>query len=142
MLTQYASRSSRGQFVRLLLFLAFVPQLTACRKPTAQDLVGTWQVDYGTSKLTLTLRQDGTFEQRYQKRGESNLIRRDGKWELAEFEGPSVLLNGPLIVRDSDGTIESDDGKGGWVIHINKTFGHLGLAVNEDLGLYFEKQGQ
>jgi hypothetical protein len=120
----------------------FAGQLIACRKPTAHDLVGTWQVDYRTSKLMLTLNQDGTFEQVFQKKGDTNLIHRTGKWALTDFEGPSVDLTGALIVRDDDGMIDSELSAykdGGWILHVNQTLGHLSLTVNEDLGLSFEK---
>ena len=105
-------------------------------------MVGAWQVDYGSSKLTLRLNQDWTFEQLFQKKGETNIVRRRGKWELTDFEGPSIVLNGALIVRDDAGTLDSElsaDNKGSWILHVNQTFGHLSLIVNEDLGLYFER---
>jgi hypothetical protein len=142
MSVQDESRNSRSRFLKLFAFLVFVVQLTACKAPTAQDVAGTWQVDYGNSKLTLTLNKDWTFEQVFQKKGEKNIVRRTGNWELTELEGPAVLLNGALFVQDETGAIDwklSAGNKGGWVLHINKTFGHLSLTVNEDLGLYFEK---
>lgn len=126
----------------LVVFSIFVVQSAACRKPAADNLIGTWQVDYRNSELTLTLNQDGTFEQVFEKKGESKAIRRKGKWELTELEGPSVLLNGALLVEDQTGDIDSKlsvNNNAGWVLHMNETFGHVTLTVNEDLGLYFEK---
>lgn len=142
MSAQGASRNSRPRFVRVVLLLVVVVQLTACRQPTAQDLVGTWQVDYDKSKLTLTLNHDGTFEQIFQKKGDTNAVHRVGKWALVDFEGPSVDLTGTLIVRDDNGMIDSElsaHKDAGWTLHVNQTFGHLSLTVSEDLGLYFEK---
>jgi hypothetical protein len=123
--------------------LIFVSQLAACRKSTAKDLIGAWQVDYGTSKLTLKLNADGTFEQLFQKEGEQNIVHRTGRWEMTDFEGPSVLLTGPLFVQDQTGAIDSKLSAAkdaGWVLHINQTFGNLTLTVSDDLGLYFEKR--
>ena len=137
-----APQNSNSRFVKFILFLLFVGQLTACREPIAQDLVGTWHVDYGNSQLTLKLNQDGTFEEIFQKKGETNTVRRIGKWELTEFEGPSVLLKGALFVEDQTGAIDSKlsaSNNGEWILHVNQTFGHLSLTVSEDLGLYFEK---
>jgi hypothetical protein len=129
----------------LILLLIAVGQLSACQKPTAQDFVGTWQVDYGQSKLTLTLKPDFTFDELFEKKGEANAIRRSGNWELTEFEGPAVLLSGTLFVQDQTSDIDeklSASKDGGWVLHVNKSFGHLNLTVDEDSGLYFEKTGQ
>jgi hypothetical protein len=126
----------------LPLILFVIAQLSACRKPATQDLVGRWQVDYGKSKLTLTLKSDFTFDEVFEKEGDAHAIRRSGTWQLTDMEGPAVYLKGPLILQDQTGEIDeklSAGSDGGWVLHINQTFGHLNLVVNEDAGLYFEK---
>jgi hypothetical protein len=105
--------------MKLALCFALVGQLTACRKPSAQDLVGTWEVAYGNSKLKLKLNQDGTFEQRLQQKDKTTVLRRTGKWEMTDLESESVVLNGALIVRDDTGTLESGNSSGAWVMHVD-----------------------
>jgi hypothetical protein len=134
-----ANRQSRHRFIKFTLCLALVGQLTACRKPNAQDLVGNWEVAYANSKLKLKLNQDGTFEQTLEQKDKTAVLRRTGKWEMADLEGESVVLNGALIVRDDKGTLESADSTGAWIIHIDWGFGRIRLPVNEDLNLYFDK---
>jgi hypothetical protein len=137
-------RNERRRPIGFFLLLIAIGQLGACREPTAQDLVGTWQVDYGKSKLTLTLKPDFAFDELFKKTGDAKAVLRSGTWKLTEFEGPAVLLIGTLFVQDQTGDIDeklSAGRDGGWVLHINKTFGHLNLTVDEDSGLYFEKTG-
>ena len=136
------SRIPSKRLLNFGLLLMFVVQLTACKGPTTQDLVGTWRVDYGKSKLTLTLRQDGTFEQVFETNSATSAVRRTGRWQLTDLEGPSVELKGALFVEDQTGVIDpklSAAENAGWVLHVNQTFGHLSLTVNQDLGLYFER---
>jgi len=113
--------------MKLALCLALVGQLTACRKPSAQDLVGTWEVAYANSKLKLKLNQDGTFEQLLEQKDKTTVLRRTGKWEMTDLEGESVVLNGALIVRDDTGTLESADRNGAWIIHVDWGFGRIRL---------------
>src|SRR5882672_7367407 len=134
-----ANRQSRHRFMKLALCLALVGQLTACRKPSAQDLVGTWEVAYANSKLKLKINQDGTFEQLLEQKDKTTVLRRTGKWEMTDLEGESVVLNGALIVRDDTGTLESADRNGAWIIHVDWGFGRIRLPVNEDLNLYLDK---
>ena len=117
---------------------AVVGQGTACRKPTAHDLIGSWKVNYTNSKVKLKLNSDRTFEQVLEQNGKDT-IHRVGKWELTDFEGPTVVLNGALIVRDDKGTLESADSNGAWLLHVESGLGTSRLTVNEDLGLYFTK---
>jgi hypothetical protein len=133
------SRNSHNRLFNLLLCLTLVGQLTACRKLTADDLIGKWWFDYGKSTVALKLHEDGTFEEFFQKQGDTNTISRTGTWEMTEFEGPSVQLKGALVVRNTEGRIESDDPTGGWILRIDKSFSHFRLVASEDQGLYFEK---
>jgi hypothetical protein len=89
----------------------------------------------------LNRNEDGTFEQTFQLKGDPNVVRRAGKWELKEMEGETVLLYGALIIDDVTGKIDSELSKseGAWIMHVDSTFGRFRFPVNEDLGLYFEK---
>ena len=103
-------------------------------------MVGNWQAEFAKSKssLKLKLNVDGTFEETFENKENTNVVRRVGKWEMTEIEGQSLLvLNGPLVVRD-DGTAESYD-NGAWSLHVDKVFGHIRMPANEDLHLYFDK---
>jgi len=133
------SRNSRGGLFSLVLCLTLVGQSTACRKPTANDLIGAWHAHYGRFKLILKLHGDKTFDELFQRQDEANIVSRTGKWELTNFEGPSIVLKGALVVRDEVGTIESDDRNGGWILRVDKSLGHLRLIASEDQGLYLEK---
>jgi len=127
-----------GRIASFFLCFGVVGYATACHKLTAQDLIGTWKVNYAESKLTLKLNSDGTFEQVLEQK-DKGVRRRAGKWELTDYEGPTVLLSGALVVRDENGTLESDDTKGAWLMHVERGLGATRLTVNEDLGLYFAK---
>ena len=81
---------SCNRFRVLVLVFISAGLLTACRKTTNKDLIGSWHVDYSNSKLSLNLNQDGTFEQIFQLKGDPNVVRRTGKWKLKELEGESV----------------------------------------------------
>jgi hypothetical protein len=133
------SRSSRNRLFNFLLCLTFAGQLTACRKPTADDLIGKWWFDHGKSTVALTLHEDGTFEEFFQKQGDTKTIRRTGTWEMTEFEGLSVQLKGALVERNTEGRIDSEDATGGWILRVDKSFSHFRLIASEDQGLYFEK---
>ena len=95
--------------MKLALCFALVGQLTACRKPSAQDLVGTWEVAYANSKLKLKLNQDGTFEQLLEQKDKTTVLRRTGKWEMTDLEGESVVLNGHALMDEP--TLDIEDAK-------------------------------
>jgi len=124
----------------LVISLILVGQLASCRKPTARDVLGSWQVNFANSKLKLTLNPDRTFEEILEKKQDTSVVHRTGRWELTELEGESVVLHGALIARDHAGTVESDDRNGEWIMHVDRAFGRFRLSVNEDLNLYFERQ--
>jgi hypothetical protein len=133
---EYRRRYKR--LLAILIWLIFIGQITGCRKPTAQDMLGNWQVDFAKSSLKLKLNADGTFEETFENKENTHVVRRVGKWEMTELEGQSLVLNGPLVVRDN-GTVESYDSNGAWILHVDKAFGHIRMPVNEDLNLYFDK---
>jgi hypothetical protein len=120
--------------------LVFVVQIAACRKPGAQDLVGTWGVEFANSRLGLKLNPDATFEETVEKKQDPSVVRRTGRWELAEFEGESLVLHGALVARDYSGTVGSDDGHGEWILRIDRAYNRFRLTVNEDLNSYFERK--
>jgi hypothetical protein len=134
-----ASRSSPNGVLLLLLLLTLFGQLSACRKPTRDNLIGSYWIEDASYRMKLKLYGDGTFDQFFQKQVDGKTITRTGTWELTDFEGPSVLLKGALVVRDAVGTIESEDRKGGLILRIEKSFGHFRLISSEDQGLYLEK---
>jgi hypothetical protein len=116
---------------------------TGCHQPTDHDLIGNWEVNYEDSKLKLTLNPDRTFAQVVEPKGK-DVVRRNGRWELADLEGPCVVLNGALVLRDEkgNGTVEPVGGNGAWIMHIESGITGTRLPVNEDLGLYFDKVGK
>ena len=138
---KYEFRARCNWLRSLVISLILVGQLAACRKPTARDVLGSWQVDFANSKLKLTLNPDGTFEEILEKKQDTS-VRRTGRWELAELEGESVVLHGALIARNYAGTVESDDRNGEWIMHVDRAFGRFRLPVNEDLNIYFERSRQ
>jgi hypothetical protein len=119
--------------------LVFVVQIAACRKPGAQDLVGTWGVEFANSRLRLKLNPDATFEETVEKKQDPSVVRRTGRWEQAEFEGESLVLHGALVARDYSGTVESDDGNGEWILRIDRAYNRFRPTVNEDLNSCFER---
>jgi|SRR5215813_10448314 len=138
MWTSPGSWRSLYRISSFVLCVVVVGYATACHQTTAQDLVGTWELNYAESKLKLQLNPDGTFEQVLQPKG-NPALHRSGKWELTDFEGPTVVLNGAFVVRDEKGTLESANDNGAWLVHVENGFGAPRLTVNEDLGLYFAK---
>jgi hypothetical protein len=138
---KYEFRARCNWLRRLVISLILVGQLAACRKPTAQDVLGSWQVGFANSKLKLTLNPDGTFEEILEKKQDTS-VRRTGRWELTELEGESVVLHGALIARNYAGTVESDNRNGEWIMHVDRAFGRFRLLVNEDLNIYFERSRQ
>jgi hypothetical protein len=62
---------------------AFLPGPTS-RIVSTNDLAGTWQytADYGKTTITLTIGQDGTFQQTVHPTGSTNTLSQSGRWTL------------------------------------------------------------
>jgi hypothetical protein len=91
-------------------FLSFTSQPVANQAPKIW-----WErggVEFANSRLRLKLNPDRAFEETLEKKQDSSVVRRTSRWELAEFEGESLVLHGALVARDYSGTVESDDGTG------------------------------
>jgi len=76
------------------------PEISKSQNPPATlqelDLVGTWEADYGSwlGIDTLILREDGTFKQIYENRGESYTFETPwNKWRLERFPDGRIWVH-------------------------------------------------
>jgi hypothetical protein len=122
----------------LLLYIAVMGQFAGCYQPAAHDLVGSWELKYDDSTLRLTLNPDETFDQVLEQKGKAAIQRR-GMWQLMDFEWPTVVLDGALVVHDEGGTPELADGSGKWLMHVESGLGGIRLTAHEAPRLYFDK---
>lgn len=125
---------------QLLVICAF---LLHCAPPTAEELAGTYYVDFGFAEEQLTLEESGNYKQRILLSETGDVAVHSGTWTYEKYGlTRKVSLADPLLVQSLSGKFRPGyaqpvDGTWGLLI---KRFPRLRLVVSEDLGLYFERQ--
>ena len=116
--------------------------LVACRKITTENMSGRWTVKYSRSNLVLNLRRDCTYEQVFSSEIDGKELRRSGTWEIENLHGQRLVLHAPLIIEDDTGRIDEElsSSSGDWILDVSWTPSGYRMPVNEDLGLYFDRQ--
>jgi len=90
----------------------------------------------------LKLRRDGTYEQVFRSETDGKELMRSGTWEIKNLHGQRLVLHEPLIIEDDTGRIDEElsSSSGDWILDVSWTPSGYRMPVNEDLGLYFDRQ--
>jgi len=110
---------------------------------TRNKVIGNYKVRYRYGTELLRLSADGKYSQVFVLDSTKAETRNTGTWEYKGGGEPQIILHNPLIVDDDFGKLSptySEPGRGMWILHPHSFLGKISLPVNEDLGLYFEKQ--
>ena len=119
-----------------LISAFIIALLTGCSSHiSAEELAGSYalSVDGGTD--TVELNSNGTYTHSYKTK--SGLVDQQVEaWSLEDLQaGPTVVLNNfrPLLE-------ENIQGKGTYLLLVKRSFGHLYLITNIDLGAGYERR--
>jgi hypothetical protein len=110
--------------------------LTGCSGHfSAEELAGNYALSVEGGTDTIELNSNGTYTHSYKTK--SGLVDHQVEaWTLEDLQaGPTVVLNNfrPLLE-------ENIQGKGTYLLLVKRSFGHLHLITNIDLGTGYERQ--
>lgn len=113
-----------------------------CGTPTRDEITGRYTLDYGYGVEELTLRVDGTYQQRFQMKGQAKTFSSEDRWDFKDGSDPTVILRNCMTADNYFGKPSAELGQrsGGICgLHVQKTVGRLKLVLNPEVGLSYRK---
>lgn len=108
-----------------------------CGVSSTNELNGVYSVRYAHGSETLTLNDDGTFDQVYTQVEDGHSTTNSGTWVFKKERG-DILLRDVFVFDDNDKRRQKLN-KAVWTIKIAKRFGKISLIIGEEGVLEYDK---
>jgi hypothetical protein len=121
--------------IRLVVICVLAVQASCAPAPSRADAVGVYRANHDFGDDILEVKSDGSYHMKFVGNN-GRVVENSGTWEFEPMDGRPRISFAKFVF----GIPDMSSKPGYWNVELERSFGRLRFCIDEDRGLYYEKE--